>query len=303
MGQDKHGLARFAHNAMAAPLEILVAGEDPEYAQQAAAAAFEEIDRIEQDLSRHRDTSDVARINQLSPNHPVRVGPHAFACLKAAAEIHADTAGVFDVTIGPLMACWRNPDRSLRRPSDEELAEARGRVGMHLVVLDDTAHTVAVKVEGVVVDLGGIGKGYAADCAARLLAEWEIGAAFISVGSSTVLALDPPPGKPGWAVGAGGIGDEPHTQTVHLRNRALSGSATRVKGRHIMDPRTGRPAAAAIATWALCPKATTADALSTAFMVMRPEEVERYCERHPDTAALLVLDAPGGPRRVRFGAL
>ena len=302
MGLNKDGLSRFAHNALAAPLDCVGGGLVPVFALLAAAGPFEEIDLIEQDLSRYRDTSDVARINQLAPNHPVRVGPHAFACLKAAAAIHAGTAGAFDVTIGPLMACWRNPDRSLRRPSDEELAQARARVGMHLVVLDDTAYTVAVKVEGVVVDLGGIGKGYAADCAARLLAEWQIHAAFISAGSSTVLALDPPPGKPGWAVGAGGIGDQPHTQTIQLCNRALSGSATRVKGRHIMDPRTGRPAAAAIATWALCPKATTADALSTAFMVMRPEEVEQYCERHPDTAALLVLDAPGGPRRVRFGA-
>jgi len=302
MGEQENEFPRFAHRAMAAPFEILVAGEDAEYARQAAAAAFAEIDRVEQQLSRYRDTSDVARINQLPPGKPVRVGPHAFACLKAAATLHADTRGAFDVTIGPLLACWRYPDDSVRLPSEDELAQARARVGMGLVVLDEAEHSVSVKAQGVVVDLGGIGKGYGADCAAEVLAEWEVDSALISAGASTVLALDAPPEKTGWAAGAGGVGEEARTETVHLARRALSGSGTTVKGCHIIDPRTGRPAAGAAAAWALCPKAATADALSTAFMVMGPDEVQPYCDRHDDTAALLALDAPGGPRRVRFGA-
>jgi FAD:protein FMN transferase len=63
------------------------------------------------------------------------------------------------------------------------------------------------------------------------------------------------------------------------------------KGRHIIDPRTGEPAAAKIAAWSLGPDATRADALSTAFMVMTPDEIRDFCTAHPPFRALLVLES------------
>jgi thiamine biosynthesis lipoprotein len=72
-------------------------------------------------------------------------------------------------------------------------------------------------------------------------------------------------------------------------NRSLSGSGFSVKGHHIIDPRTGKPADGKLAAWSLCSSATLADSLSTAFIVMAPEEVEAYCKSHPDTSAMLIM--------------
>ncbi|MCX5759858.1 MAG: FAD:protein FMN transferase, partial [Candidatus Hydrogenedentes bacterium] len=151
---------RFSHQAMASPWDIHVVYGDAVYAEQAAQAAFAEVDLIEREISRFIATSDVAQINNLALDMWARVGEHAIECLKASARVSADTGGAFDVTIGPLMACWRNPDRSPRTPSDAELAEARARVGMRLVEVDEKERRVRARASGVQVDLGGIGKGY-----------------------------------------------------------------------------------------------------------------------------------------------
>jgi len=293
---------RAAHEAMATPFEVFIAATEPTLARQAANAAFAEIDRIEQALSRYVQSSDISRINHLAKGQATPVSECTFECLKAAARVHRETGGAFDVTIGPLMACWRDKDESLRQPGEEELAAARARVGMNLIELDEAEQTVRVKVSGVQVDLGGIGKGYAVDQAAVFLEEWGIEAALVSAGGSTVRAMDAPPGAPGWPVGVGGVGNQPHApHELELCNKALSGSGVHVRGRHIMDPRTGRPTRGKVATWALCPTATVADALSTAFMVMTPEEVEAYCRKHLDTSAMLVLEGDIDQERRRFG--
>lgn len=288
---------------MAAPFEVIVPeGGELQYAQQASSAVFEEIDLIEKALSRFLESSDVSQINHLAADEWARVGHHTIACLKAAAELYARTGGEFDVTVGPLMAYWRNKDRSPRQPSAEELAEARSRVGMDLLEIDESEHRVRVKKEGVIVDLGGIGKGYAVDCAAAILKEWEISSALINGGTSTALALDAPPGEAGWMVGVGGTNQDPEGGgRIALYHKALSGSGSDARGRHIMDPRTGAPVRDKVAAWALCPSATMADALSTAFMVMPLAAIEAYCTKYPDASAMVAFEEDGQTRRRNFG--
>ena len=298
----KEGPHRFAHEAMATTFEVLIDGEDRGYAQQASAAAFEEVDRIEKALSRFAESSDIARINSLDAGECTSVGLDTFECIEAAARVNAETGGAFDVTVGPLMACWRNRDGSPRQPSGEELAEARKCVGMHLIELDEAGRTVRVKARGLRIDLGGIGKGLALDKMAEAVRDWSIESCLLSGGGSTVLAMGHPSGEEGWQVGVGGVGDQPEpAEKIALRDRALSGSGTHLQGRHVMDPRTGRPAKGKHAAWALCPSATAADALSTAFMAMAPEEVKQYCAKHPDTSAMLVFEN-AEKKPVRFGA-
>ena len=293
---------RFKHEAMATTFEAVVAAESKDYAQQAADAVFAEVDQIEKALSRFVETSDVSLINHLAAGEWARVSVYALECLKAAAHVCEDTDGAFDVTIGPLMTCWRNPDRSPRQPSDEELAQARARVGMRLLERDDAGQRVRLKVAGVQVDLGGIGKGYALDKAVQVLKDWSIKSALLSAGGSSTFGIGGMPGKEGWPVGVGGVGEDPKPPyVVNLRNASLSGSGVFVKGKHIMNPHTGRPVEDKVAAWSLHPSGTIADALSTAFMVMTAEEVEAYCKKHPETSAMLVLKTDGEFKRLRFG--
>jgi len=103
---------RFAHEAMAAPFEVFIAGEDREYARSFATTAFAEIDRLEGELSKFVETSDVSQINALRKGGSARVGIAAFECLQRAREAYDLTQGAFDVTVGDLMDCWQDEDHN-----------------------------------------------------------------------------------------------------------------------------------------------------------------------------------------------
>ena len=270
-------LHRSNHEAMTTTFEIVVADHPANYARQAARAAFDEIDRLEQCLSRFIESSDISRINLLAAEEPVRVSLDTFECLQLAARISAETHGAFDVT--------------------------RVRGGMDKVEFDKAQITIALKDAEISLDLGGIGKGFALDKAAEIMNEWSVETALIRAGDSSVLALGVPPDDDGWRVnvGSGAEGDAGREE-IMLSDRAVRGSGTSVRGQHIIAPRTGRPAEGPIRTWASCPSATVSDALSTAFMVMSSEEVERLCVEHPDTWAVLLTEDDRGIRRLeRFG--
>ena len=282
------GLKRFSHEAMATTFEILIVHEDQRYAQQAAIAAFDEVDRLEGELSRFIEGSDIWQINNLPADQPLPLCLDAFECLKISARMFAETDGAFDVTIGSLFQCWRNEDETPRTPSTEELELARQRTGTDLLELDETELAVTLLASPVQVDLGGIGKGYAVDRAAELLREWSIETALISGGYSSVLALDAPPGTEGWPLTLSNPADRSQALArPHLESGALGGSGLQ-KGGHIISPRTGRPTSGKLAAWSGAADAATADALSTAFMIMAPEEIEQYCALHPDTRAMVI---------------
>lgn len=295
---------RFAHKAMATIYEIFIINDDASYAQQAAYAACNELDRLEQELSRFTPNSDIARINNLAANQPLCLGLDAFECLKLSKQISTETNGAFDVTIGPLMKCWLNSDKTLRSPSTEELAVARRHVGMALLDLDEAQHTVTLQASPMHVDLGAVGKGYAVDVMTNLLREWEIEMALIHGGRSSVFALGAPPEKSGWPLTLSH--PQRHGEILNyltLRDQAISGSGLQ-KGRHIINPRTGEPLSGVRATWVITPDAATSDAVSTAFMNMTPEEISAYCEQHREVRALLIMQDDGTPqeRIWRFGA-
>ncbi|MHC4753038.1 MAG: FAD:protein FMN transferase [Planctomycetota bacterium] len=283
------GMKRFSHEAMATTFELIVVHEDDRYARQAAAAAFDEVDRLEGELSRFIENSDVARINSLPANQSLQLGLDTFECLKIATRIYAETDGAFDITIGSLLSCWRNEDGTPCTPSVEQLNLARQRTGTDLLQLDEADHTVQLLADSVQIDLGGVGKGYAVDRIAELLRDWSIDTALISGGYSSVLALDAPPGTKGWPLTLSNPVDRKHILArPYLQGRAISGSGLQ-KGQHIIDPRTSQPIQGKLAAWSSVPDAATADALSTAFIIMSPGQIKKYCSCHPSTLALIIL--------------
>ncbi|MGA2258847.1 MAG: FAD:protein FMN transferase, partial [Thermoguttaceae bacterium] len=133
-------------------------------------------------------------------------------------------------------------------------------------------------------DLGAIGKGFALDRMAAILAEWDLDSIMLWASTSTVLARRRSQDAPGQFVW---IGPESARRSVSLNNAAMSASGTLVQGFHIIDPRFGRPATYRTRCWAKAPTAAEADALSTAFMVMADADIAFYCEKHPGVSAYL----------------
>ena len=278
----------FSHEAMATTFGIFILHDDARYAKQAVWAAFDELDRLEAELSRFIENSDISRINNLAANQPLQIGLSAFECLQLSAKIYDETDGAFDITIGSLMDCWLSEDKTKRSPSKERLNKACQRTGTHLFKLDETEHTVELLTDELQIDLGGIGKGYAVDKMAGLLDDWGIDAALIHSGCSSVLAIGTPLGKKGWPVTLSSpAGSKQTLAYLYLRDRAVSGSGLQ-KGWHIIDPRTIQLVEGKSAAWACASDAATADALSTAFMVMSPEQVKQYCLSHSDVLAMII---------------
>jgi thiamine biosynthesis lipoprotein len=276
---------------MATTFELFLAHEDAGYAGQAARAAFRELDRLDRELSRFIPSSDVARINSLAAGESVTIGLAAWECLALAARIHARTDGAFDVTIGLLLDWWRARGDAGDCANDPQWLAARARTGMGLLAVSAGEPAVTAREAGVRVDLGAIGKGYAVDQMAALLREWSIQAALIHGGQSSVLAIGSPPDRDDWRVSLRNPedhGGEPFG-SLRLRDRSLGGSGIQLHGRHIIDPRTGRPAEGKLGTWVLAPAAAQADALSTAFMVLAESEIEEYCRTHEEISAMLWL--------------
>jgi len=276
------GIHRFSHQAMAATFEIFIQHDDARYAQQAAWQAFDELDRLEAELSRFIENSDISRINNLPANKPLRIGLDAFECLKRSVQICAETCGAFDVTFGTAKI--------------ENLAAGSC---VRFIKLNEADYTVELLTSPVQIDLGGIGKGYAVDQMAELLRDWSIDTALINGGFSSVLALDAPASTKGWPVTLSNPPRRFASQTrssggkqtlayLYLQGRAVSGSGLQ-KGPHIIDPRTGKPVESKRAAWACAADAATADALSTAFMVMTPEQIKQYCSQHPQVLAMIIL--------------
>jgi thiamine biosynthesis lipoprotein len=301
-----NGVHRFCHEAMATTFEIYIQHDNNRYAQQAARAAFNELDRIEAELSRFIENSDISRINNLAANQPLRVGLTAFECLQQSFKIYNETNGAFDVTAGALLKCWLNEDKTTRTPTQAELDIARQSTGMNFIKLNETDFTVELLRSPIKIDLGGIGKGYALDRMAELLREWSIDIALLHGGFSSVSALDAPVNTKGWPVTLSNPRNRKQTLAyLYLQNQAMSASSLQW-GHHIIDPRQAKPVegptksglipsspSGRLAAWACAADAATADALSTAFMIMTPDEVKQYCSHHPQAKALVIPEHEG----------
>lgn len=287
-------LVHVSRRAMACRFEIAVPAGQPA-AVGACAAALDEIDRLESQLSVFRDDSEVSRLNRTAPDRDTSVSPGLHQLLALCAALHRDTGGAFDPTAGPLTRCWGFFHRAGAVPPPHRLSEAREAVSFFHVRLDPGAPRVTFTRPGVELNFGSIGKGYALDEAARTLRRSGVAAALLSGGSSSVLAFGGP-SCPSWPVGL----RDPRARDrrwaiLHLRNAALATSGAGEQyfesdGRrygHILDPRTGQPVEGRLAATVVATSAAEADALATAFFVGGQTLAQSYCDTHDNVLVLV----------------
>ena len=265
----------FEHLAMACDWGIGIPAEHSQKSEAAAQAAFEEIDRLEAQLSRFRTESDIARLNRLNPGEWLTIGPALLDCLTIAARVHEATAGAFDIGVGALV-----PGRT---PSDSPENRVNPQIGMRCLRVDAAARCVQVSIAGVVFDLGANGKGYAVDFAVEILQAWGVPAAIVHAGQSSMRAF----GNCNWPVAVRDPREEAQRiAEFALKNESLGGSGLRTRGAHIIDPRTVQPVTNIAGAWVRADDAAHADAISTAMMVMTRDEVDRFFAANPEIGGL-----------------
>ena len=300
-----------ARRAMACEFSIRFPRGVP-HAVDAALAALDEIDRQESRLSVFLGDSLLSRLNRDAAAGETLADADLFNLLRLAVDLSRATGGAFDAATGKLLRAWGFQGGPRRVPPEPVLQAALAESGSRHVLLDPARRGVFFR-RPVEFNLGAIGKGYAIDRAVLLLGrDHAVPSVLVSGGQSSLRALGTPPGEPrGWKVEIGDpSGGSRPVARVHLRNRALgtSGAANQFfesGGRrwgHILDPRTGWPAAQLAGASALAPTAAEADALSTAFFVMGAEAAREFCRRHPGIGAVLVHAGNNGTRRVELVA-
>jgi FAD:protein FMN transferase len=295
-----------ACHAMATRFEIVLHGENATALRAAGEEALRLVEQLEAQLSLFCPSSEIAHVNARAAREPVRVTPGLFALLQQAQRLHEESGGAFDITVGPLVRCWGFMGGDGRMPRPEEVAEARAKVGMGLVQLNPGDYTVQFAHEGVLLNLGAIGKGYAVERAAEVLREAGVTSALIHGGTSTVQALGPPPGEEFWKIAIetpSPVPDTPPTllATVPLKEESMSvsglwGNSFQVGGRtfgHIIDPRTGEPAIGTVLAAVVLPSATETDALSTALLTVGAAGHDGIARLRPGMRTLVVGESDG----------
>lgn len=307
-GKQANYLEQYCKNAMACEFEICFNLRQYQNSSSAAMTAFGLIDELEAQMTVYRDDSEISRLNQKAFENPIEVEARLYQLLCLGRSLHAETNGAFDLTSGSLSKVWGFEKRSGRLPTQETITAALACVGTEHLAFDDRQQTIGILHEGVKINLGGIGKGYALDRVGQLFQALEINDFIIHGGQSSLLAVGSssdgalskvPEGQSdsGWRVGVTHPNlPQARLAEVTLRGQALGTSGTARQGffhqgkryGHIIDPRSGWPAGHFLSTTAIAPTAAEADALATAFFVMTEEEVEGFCRHHPRVGAILI---------------
>jgi len=299
---DDQGLRRhhYAAMRMGVQVRITVHAPDAAAAERACEAAFARIAELENVTSDYRPTSELMRLCAQAGGPPAPVSDDLFLILTRAQALSARTNGAFDVTVGPYVRLWREARKSGQLPSAQQLESARERVGWEKMRLDSCAKTVQLLVPAMQLDLGGIAKGYALDCALATLRQHGIGSALIEAGGDIVVG-EAPPGRRGWRIEIANA--KRQKRFVMLTNAAISSSGdveqyVDIGGKrysHIVDPRTGIGLANRMAVTVIAPNGMTSDSLATAGSVLGKKKGMKLIRSVPGAKAYIRrADVPHG---------
>ena len=273
----ERSLERFEYKQyhMGVDVRIVVYARNSEAAVTACHAAFERFAELDDVMSDYRATSELMRLCARSGGPPVKVSRDLYKVLDRAIDVARRSDGAFDPTCGPLVALWRTARKTHELPPADEIAKARALVGWRNVRLDPRERTVELLTPGMKLDLGGIGKGFADDCAQVVLKRNGITRALVEAGGDIVVS-GPPPGRAGWQIAAPNAGTGATPPVLSFANCAVSSSGdteqfVEIGGKrysHIVDPRTGMALTNRIGVTVVARDGLTSDGISKPLSIL-----------------------------------
>ncbi len=290
-------------DAMGSTYTIVAYGQDEARLRAAVEDASEEARRLDHLLSNYIPSSEWSQVNREAPNQPVRVSTELFQLLAACVEYSRESGGAFDITVGPLMKVWGFYKGTGHLPHRAEVRGAMAKVGYQNILLDPAAHTVRFAKEGVEIDPGGIGKGYAVDKMVEILKEDGVKSALVSASGSSIYGLGAPPDEPGWKIKIRDPKDASKTAAeVVLKDNSLSTSGNYEKfffaeGKmysHIMDPTTGYPSEGMLSVSVVSPRTIDSEAWCKPYYIRGRAWAAQH--KKPDFKVFLCEDKMGSDK-------
>jgi thiamine biosynthesis lipoprotein len=282
--RDENPLSRFEYEEpqMGVPFRIVLYAPAKSRADEAAEAAFRRIAELNAIMSDYETDSELNRLAFSSDNGSpaIQVSDDLWRVLVLAQQLSKETAGAFDISVGPAIGLWRKARREKRMPDAQRLKRAREKIGYTNIVLNKEGQTVHLLRRGMRLDLGAIAKGYAADAALELLRQRGLNRALVAASGDLAIG-DAPPGEAGWRVEIAGydLPGGPASKVIHATNKGISTSGDvlqkieidGVRYSHIVDPFTGIGMTNHALATVIAPNCTLSDVLATACTILPPE--------------------------------
>ncbi|MBS5926306.1 MAG: FAD:protein FMN transferase [Clostridium sp.] len=260
--------------------------------------AFEEVKKIEQLVSINMEGTELDEVNNNAGIKPVKVSDDTYNIIKKGLEYSSLTNGSFDITIGPLVKLWSIGLPEAKVPTIEEIKEKIQYINYNDVELNNSEKTVFLKKPGMIIDLGGIAKGYTADVIAQTLKDEGVEKAIIDLGGN-IYALGEKAENTLWRIG---IQNPDQTRgeivgSINVKDKSIvtSGIYERfieqdgVKYHHILSPKSGYPYDNEIAgVTIISDKSIDGDALSTSVFSMGITKGLEFINSLPDTEAIFI---------------
>lgn len=277
----KESIFRKTRILMDTLVTISVVADSEEKADSAMEKAFGEVGKLDALLNFFSDKSELSAINRNAGAGPVRVSPETFEVIEKGVLASTITDGAFDATIGSEIALWDFFKK--KRPDERTIKEKLRLVDYRLVKLSQEESSVGLVKKGMLMDLGAIAKGYAADKAVEELKRKGIKSGLVAVAGDIRAFGLKPDGKP-WRVGIRNPRqkgkDDEILAMVELRDIAISTSGDYERyfimdGKryhHILNPKTGLPAEGCQSVTVIAKDGTTTDSFSTGIFVLGPEK-------------------------------
>lgn len=273
---------------------------DKDTDQQIFQKVFARISEIEDRMTINKDSrnSEIIQLNNAAGKEYVKLSPDTFYVLEKGKHYSKLSEGKFDITVGPLVMLWNIGSEKAILPEEIEIKNILPLVDHQNLILDKKSSRAKLNTPGMIVDLGAIAKGYAADEAARILKEAGIKHAIINLGGN-VLTLNTKPDGSNWKLG---LQDpfEPRGEymgIVMLNNQSLVSSGTyerysEINGKryhHILNPQNGYPEDNTLLSVSIITnESIDADALSTTIFLLGLTQGMNMVEHLPETEAVFI---------------
>ncbi|MGD9928624.1 MAG: FAD:protein FMN transferase [Mangrovibacterium sp.] len=264
---------------MGSRFEITVVASNKSEGDQFVRMAIDEITRIEQLISSWDPSSQTSLINQNAGIKPVKVDPELFRLIERSIQISRITDGAFDISFAAMDKIWKFDGTMTQLPDSSQVRQSVSKVGYENIILDHQNGTVFLRLPGMKIGFGAIGKGYAADMAKALLMDKGAVAGMVNASGDLNCWGEKPDGSP-WLVGITNPLNKNHVFSwFPVENSAVvtSGNYEKyvifdgIRYTHIIDPRTGYPTQGLASVTVFAPKGELADALATSIFVMGKE--------------------------------
>ncbi|MGA9326651.1 MAG: FAD:protein FMN transferase [Salegentibacter sp.] len=283
---------------MGSRFDITVVAADSSEADKDIEMAIGEINRIEKVISSWDPKSQTSQINRNAGIKPVKVSPELFSLIERAKGISRLTDGAFDISYASMDKIWKFDGSMTKMPSEEEITASVSEVGYQNIILDKENSTVFLKLPGMKIGFGAIGKGYAADKAKALLMEKGVSAGIINA-SGDMNTWGKQPGGKDWEVAiTNPMNKNKAFALLPLKQGAVvtSGDYEKfvtfngVRYAHIINPKTGYPSTGIISATVFAPKAELADALATSVFVMGKDVGINRIDQLPQIECIVIDD-------------